>query len=246
MIKRSIKEIYGKRFAILAVMVIGVVLFSFAATALAAEKKKAEPKPLTADEMRALKKKAKNDLNGTVWEVKLKEMAGTAGKERTIEDDKIYFEDMKVRSGKLTKEGFSGTNYSIRIKGKKHNIIIWETMQTSEDNGVAFWRGETDIGKEGDNMRGVLSWHITDEKKKDYTFRSNKKTVAAEPEPQVVAEPEPEVAAEPAVAEEAPEVAAEPVVEVKKEEAPAKAAEPVKVEPVKKEEKPKKKGWWQR
>jgi hypothetical protein len=142
----------------------------------------AKEKELAQEKMRKLIQEAKNKLNNTAWQIELKQAVSTAapdiaGKKQkkasvaTIEKDIISFRDNKIDSSSLMAEGFSPTNYTVRLKGKDNDITIWETMQTSQDKGVAFWRGEI----EKDVMRGVLSWQVSEEDKRDYTFTSVKK-----------------------------------------------------------------------
>lgn len=135
--------------------------------------------PISAEEKRALTKLAKEELNNSVWDIELRPMANNASKKLKKTPDTLRFQDKKIGSDKLIKEGFSTSNYTVRIKGKDNDIVIWETMQTSEESGVAFWRGEV---RDGDTMRGVLSWHVTDKKKRDYTFVNKEKEVIIEEE----------------------------------------------------------------
>lgn len=134
---------------------------------------------------------AKVELNNTSWEIELKPMVTGKKKAKKNEQDTLLFLNKQIVSDKLEAKGFSPSNYTIRIKGKDNEIVIWETMQASEDRGVAFWRGEIRKGK----MRGVLSWHISDEKKENYNFVS----LTTEVIPEEIEAPEPEpVAEEPA------------------------------------------------
>ncbi|MBU1083965.1 MAG: hypothetical protein KKG84_02615 [Candidatus Omnitrophica bacterium] len=116
----------------------------------------AEEKTITA-------KEAKEMIDNTVWKVELKEMSTEKNREEM--KDILRFSEGKIASDKMVSEGFAATNFTVRIKGKDR--VIWETMQTSEKNGIAFWRGEL---REGQPMRGVLSWHIKENKVKDYSF----------------------------------------------------------------------------
>ncbi|MFH0732332.1 MAG: hypothetical protein V2A72_05370 [Candidatus Omnitrophota bacterium] len=245
--------------------------------AVKVEKKaaKEEKKALTEEEKKQeLITQARAQLANTVWKVTLRESLANAAPEtkRNEEEDTIYFEDRKVRTDKLTKEGFLSSNYTVRIKGNDFNVIIWETMQTSEKSGVAFLRGDINCKVEEmatttTPMRGVLSWHIDDKVIKDYTFTSKEKSAYVPPP--VVEEPVPvPAAAAPAVVVETPavvEVASPVEVSAVTEtpaavtEAPAVAAEaaatavvtetpaaPVKeeVKEQPKEEKKKKRGWF--
>jgi len=91
--------------------------------------------------------KQKAALNGVDWTVEVRPMNGK-GKGET---DMISFADDKVVSKNLQKEGFVPTNFTVRLLDD--GTVIWETMQTSDKAGAAFWRGDIKDGV----MRGVLS-----------------------------------------------------------------------------------------
>ena len=63
----------------------------------------------------------------------------------------------------MEKSGYPASNYSLTLGGDGR--AVWETMQTKEGEGVAFWRGEV----EGATMRGVLSKHPTEGPAEDYS-----------------------------------------------------------------------------
>lgn len=109
--------------------------------------------------------KQKADLNGKEWTIELR-ASGASVKSRA-ESDVISFAEEKVASKNLSALGYASTNFSIR--NEDDGTIIWETMQTSEKAGTAFWRG--DIGPDG-IMRGVLSKRDVKGNIKDYNFVS--------------------------------------------------------------------------
>jgi hypothetical protein len=74
-----------------------------------------------------------------------------------------------------SKRGFQATNYSLSIQGD--GTFVWETMQTSEKSGIAFWRGE--ISADMQSMRGILSHQISDKNKEEYSFVSTAKKNAS-------------------------------------------------------------------
>ena len=186
-------------------------------------------------------KAAKEELNNTTWEIELKKTGQGNAKKKVIKDT-LRFIDNTIQSDMLVSEGFPPTNFTVRIK--REEIVIWETMQTSEDKDIAFWRGEM---REDGLMRGVLSRHLNDKAKtvQDYVFVSvgkDTESLAPEPEEPKEAPLEPkeepqEKAPEPIEAKE--EVTEKVAIEPKIEE-PAEAKEETKEEPKKK----KKKGWW--
>lgn len=107
--------------------------------------------------------KKKAELNGTEWTVEMKPMGGK-GKAET---DVISFAEDKVSSKNLSNAGYPATNFTVRLE--EDGTVIWETMQTSEKDGQAFWRG--DIGPDG-IMRGVLSKRDTKGNTVDFNFVS--------------------------------------------------------------------------
>jgi hypothetical protein len=120
--------------------------------------------------------KKKVDLNGTEWMINTKPMSGK-GK---AEQDLLNFSDGKVSSKNMEAKGFAATNFSMRLL-EDNETYTWETMQVSEKDGTAFWRG--DIGSDG-IMRGVMSVRNKKNVVADYNFVSSetkKISVAIEP-----------------------------------------------------------------
>lgn len=115
--------------------------------------------------------KKKVEINQTQWSIETKLMSGKGKAEKDI----LNFSDNKVSSKNMEAKGYAPTNYSVRIL-EDNETYTWETMQISEKEGVAFWRG--DIGSD-EVMRGVVS--IRDKKNNvtDYNFHSVEKTKLA-------------------------------------------------------------------
>jgi len=131
--------------------------------------------------------KKKLEINGTEWAIETKPMSGK-GK---VEKDVLSFMDSKVSSKNMGVKGFAATNFSMRLL-EDNETYTWETMQISEKEGTAFWRG--DISTDG-VMRGVVSIRDKKNKVSDFNFHSLSSTkIAAEP-PQAAAEPPPQQAA---------------------------------------------------
>lgn len=107
----------------------------------------------------------KTELNGTEWTVTMTS-SGSAVKGKGV-TDVITFGDGNVSSKNLKDEGFATSNFSLRMQ--EDGTMTWETMQTSEKAGFAFWRG--DIGSDG-IMRGVLSKRDKKDKTTDFNFVS--------------------------------------------------------------------------
>ena len=135
------------------VMVLNLLIFT-AAVIAADEGMEEQKKQLEA---------AKIELNNMEWKIKLMPMSGTnaAGYE-----DTLLFVKNKFSSQKLESEKFPASSYTVSLKGE--DVIIWETMQTSESGGLAFWRGEL----ENNVMRGVLSMRPDEKTSMDFSFYS--------------------------------------------------------------------------
>jgi hypothetical protein len=131
--------------------------------------------------------KRKVELNSTQWTIETKLMSGK-GK---VEKDVLSFLNNKVSSKNMETKGYAATNFSMRLL-EDNETYTWETMQISEKEGTAFWRG--DIGADG-VMRGVVSIRDKKNKVSDFNFHSLDSTkIAVEPPPAAV-EPPPAVIA---------------------------------------------------
>lgn len=166
------RQIFKKIFFVLSGVIIITLTINMAVWAENSGKGKISP----VEEKAKVLAEAKIALDNTSWKIELKPMATGKKKPKGSEEDVLRFVNNQIISDKLETEGFSSSNYTVRIKGKNNDIIIWETMQMSEDKGVAFWRGEIRKGR----MRGVLSWHISESKKKSYNFASMAKEIIPE------------------------------------------------------------------
>lgn len=103
-------------------------------------------------------------LNNTEWQIELSPLSGKGKKEI----DTATFKDNQVSLADFSKKGFPATNLTLNVQDD--GAVVWETMQTSEKNGMCFWRGELD--KTMMSMRGVISHKIDDKNKMDYSFTS--------------------------------------------------------------------------
>ncbi len=138
----------------------------------------------------------KDNLNNSEWIIELKPMASVKGKSKA-EQDTLLFSDGKVSSANLVKAGYNTTNYTLRML-EDNETLTWETMQTSEKDGVSFWRG--DIGPDG-VMRGVLSKRDLKNNTKDFNFYSTGSKKVAPPAPPAPALVAPAPVVEPAAVE---------------------------------------------
>lgn len=151
------------------------------------------PKEQKQEEVRA-------QLNGTSWLLHLR--SEVSGKQR---DDALTFAGRTVTSDWLSKAGYNTSNYSLRIED--NGLIVWETMQSKEGEGVAFWRGEL----QGNVMSGVLSKQPSKGSPESFSFTASKADSGTPPEPPVaVSAPSPTEAAAPSPVQEASQSASTP------------------------------------
>lgn len=136
-------------------------------------KKPAESKPLSSTQAQRaiatqsaaqdeLLAKKRAELNNTEWNVT---MAPMNGKGRA-EADTLSFANDKVVSKNLAAGGFGPSNFTLRMQDD--GTVTWETMQSSEKQGIAFWRGDLKDGI----MRGVLSKRDKNNNSSDFSFVS--------------------------------------------------------------------------
>ncbi len=116
---------------------------------------------------RALVQRKRKQMENIEWTISVNLLSGK-GKKQT---DTLTFSNNQVVSANLTQEGFPATNYSLTVQD--NGVLIWETMQTSANGSITFWRGEVDASIQ--EMRGVLSRHVDDATSQDYSFISTSK-----------------------------------------------------------------------
>ena len=148
--------------------------------------KKAAPSP------ELLAKKAA-DFNDTEWIVKITPMDGKG----QAAQDTLTFIEGKVVSQNMQKQGYNTTNFSTRLL-EDGATFSWETMQTSDKDGIMSWRG--DIGSDG-VMHGVISKHDKKNNGSDFTLVSVGSQKITPPAPaSAAAQPAPAPAQAPASA----------------------------------------------
>ena len=106
-------------------------------------------------------KEVQAQLDGTKWTLELIPLSGDKTK---TQKDALTFSGRQVTSEQLSKAGYGTTNYSVTIGGD--GVAVWETMQTKEGEGLAFWRGEL----HGANMDGALSKQPVKGAPQDFAF----------------------------------------------------------------------------
>ena len=153
------------------------------------EKEKAQAVSEAAARRAVREKETASRLNETEWEIQLSSLSG--GQKKEPLKDTLRFEKGKVSSQWLVGSGYPSTNYT--LTAGEDGSVVWETMQTREGEGVAFWRGELSA----DAMRGILSKHPQKGDAIDYSF-SGRMTGKITPPPVVENVPVP-VSASPSV-----------------------------------------------
>lgn len=156
-----------KRIAVAAMIILMTGSTAFAAFWGKDDSAKSEPakkiviqKKVVNTEEAAEKQKA--ELMGKEWTVALTPMGGR-GKAET---DIISFAENKVASKNLQTAGYVPTNFTVRLQ--EDGTVTWETMQSSEKDGMAFWRGDIKDGV----MHGVLSKRDRRNNTADFSFTS--------------------------------------------------------------------------
>ena len=139
------------------------------------EPAKKRPSPEVIRAKREMVRRKRQQLNDSEWIISLK-LSKAEGKQQ---EDVLTFVDNRVVSANFLKQGFTATNYTLSVEDD--GLVVWETMQRSEDKGMVFWRGEIDVDMA--QIQGVVSHHIDDLTTRDYSFNSiNRKVIAPLPE----------------------------------------------------------------
>ena len=150
-------------------------VFFMGGMALAKDIVEEKAKPSVADEtkkaqIRKVIEERKSELNGSEWKVTL----SSSDPKAKSEEDVLTFQNGQVKSKNFAARGFSATNYTVSIP-EGSDMAVWETMQTSEKEGVVFIRGEW----KGDQMRGVISQQLQGGTTRDYNFTTAGKIAIA-------------------------------------------------------------------
>ncbi len=133
-----------------------------------ASKSSAAPEdPKKREARRKLIEEKKAELNGTSWDIEIRSQSGKGG---LSGPDQLVFQDGRFSSKNASKLGFPPTNYTLTVHEDEKNPTTWETMQISEKEGIAFWRGEW----QKDTMSGVITRQLK-KGNEDYYFSSSKK-----------------------------------------------------------------------
>lgn len=139
-----------------------IITLSFNVSQVSAKEQTDEEKR---EDMRKMVEERKKDLNGSSWNVEIKSQGGKSVLEGA---DELVFQNGRFTSKKMAKRGYTSTNYT--ITPSETGPSVWETMQTSVDDGVVFWRGEW----QKETMSGVINRQVK-EGTEDYYFSSSLK-----------------------------------------------------------------------
>lgn len=133
----------------------------------------ARPVKGNVDKERALREKKKGALNNTQWEVEVSALSGQGTKQKDI----LIFYDNRFSSDVFLKKSFKASNYTMTLQ--EDGAAIVETMQSSEKEGVVFWRLEFDPNMV--SCKGILSRQLADSKSEDFSFVSISRSLYVAP-----------------------------------------------------------------
>lgn len=119
----------------------------------------------------SLETQARRSLNGSVWTIRVTAESGKEPGESY--EDRLRFENGRVKSDKLTSRGYKTSNCSIKVL-PDGETAVWETMQRNESGEVVLWRGEW----RGDKMTGVMAVRPHRGKTQTFNFSSESIEVA--------------------------------------------------------------------
>ena len=158
---------------IIAVTMVILFLFAFTVTQGWARTKKSKAIAEVAEN------KKKSDLKRTkeLLDQKRLELENTQGDiavklssgEKKV-DDGLVFKNTQFSSREVELRGFKAVSYSLALQDD--GTVIFETMQSSEEGGTIFWKGE--ISPDNVSVRGMLSEVAVDQSSQDLYFSGSK------------------------------------------------------------------------
>jgi hypothetical protein len=143
-------------------------------------KEAAKPSKSSIDKDRMLREKKKSALNNSQWDIEVVALSGKGSKQKDV----LVFYENKFSSDVYSKLGFNASNYTLTLQ--ENGMAVVETMQTSEKEGIIFWRIELDPAVTV--CKGVLSRQLPNNKSEDYSFVSVAKKPYQPPAPAVAGE----------------------------------------------------------
>jgi hypothetical protein len=110
---------------------------------------------------------ATNVLNSKEWLIYLYPTGVSAGKKLPVIADVLTIKDGKVSSKHLTAAGFVESYYTMTVYDS--GTVAWETMQRTDKEDLAFWRGEL----RGESLTGVMNMQSAKGLREEYSFSQN-------------------------------------------------------------------------
>lgn len=126
--------------------------------------KPAKPRKGSAENLLETKRGA---LNNTQWDIDAAPLSGKGSKQQDV----LVFRENKFSSEYFITLGFGASNYTLSVQ--EDGTAVFETMQTSEKEGIVFWRGECDTAMA--SCKGVFSRQLPGNKTEDYSFATTSK-----------------------------------------------------------------------
>jgi len=159
---------------ILVFLISGIIGALSSAPAFAAWKKTGQQAATKTDADRAVKdlmrkqemQRVTDLLNSKEWVVYLVPSGVSAGKRLPVITDTLTFKDGRVSSQHLTSKGYGSSNYTLTVYD---GMSAWETMQRTEKDDLAFWRGEI----RGDSLTGLMNLQSSKGVVEEYSFSMN-------------------------------------------------------------------------
>lgn len=119
------------------------------------------------DRMRVAREKKKEALNNTQWDIVVSSLSGKGSSQK----DTLIFKENKFLSENFNKLGFGASNFTLTVEDAGSSVV--ETMQSSEKEGMVFWRVEVDAPVA--IVKGVISRQLSGNKTEDFSFTSTAK-----------------------------------------------------------------------
>ncbi len=101
-------------------------------------------------------------LDGTVWDVRLAPLIGTA--QASVEQDQLVFLNSRVSSNLFAAQGVVSAPYHLATM--VDGSVGWESMQAGADGQLMSWQGQW----HGTTMRGTITQQLPGEPARQFTF----------------------------------------------------------------------------
>jgi len=111
--------------------------------------------------------KATDLLNSKEWVIYLSPTGNSAGKRLPVITDVLTLKEGRVSSKHLTANGFGESYYTMTVYDS--GTVVWETMQRTDKEDLAFLRGELRDG----SLTGVMNMQTAKGVREEYSFGMN-------------------------------------------------------------------------